>query len=207
MGGPGNGSGELLIKDSSGNIIVQGDSTGLHIYSGSISIQNTSGSAIIDSLGLNSLSTFRSGGTAINPGISTTSTSYSAVPNSTISPLILTRKTNVMIIFTAAGFNFDYPTNGDTAFVKFVDDFDLGNSISHGLGGIWATNASWSTFGTGGTVFNLSINNQVGGESASGAAIFQLAAGTHNFSAQWKSSFGGSAYLNFVDILYLVLGN
>lgn len=59
LGGTENGNGFLVVKDASGSTMVTIDNTGVTINSGSLTIYNQYGSAVIDAYGLNSQTGFK----------------------------------------------------------------------------------------------------------------------------------------------------
>lgn len=107
LGGTTNGNGLLSLKNAAGSEIVKLDNTGMTVTNGSITINNSGGSAIIDSSGLVGTSNFVLGSISGGPGLAHTytSTSEEDVPSSSIS-VILARATPVAFwATTAIGFN------------------------------------------------------------------------------------------------------
>lgn len=210
LGGTSNGNGQLLIRDSLGSIIVQGDNTGLAVYNGSISIQNSSGSSVVDSFGLNSLQSFPSDGTFINPSLTTTSTSFGSVPSSALT-MVLGRSSKVLLSVYAEATNDIYYSNGDYCEVKWLGTSDGGtNSITTPFYGNWAgnLNANWSTFGGGGTVYGLSItfNLQNSSQGIGLSKVFTFPAGTTTLFGQFRSANGGTSFLSTYSLSYVLLG-
>lgn len=124
LGGTANGSGYLSIKDSSGSEIVKGDSTGLTITGGNINIYNSSGSISFDSLGINSASNFKL--TSASPsGTVSCGTTLTPVPGGTLSPIVLTRPTNVLVDLFTFGYNKNVTNDFGYSAVYVCDGVDV----------------------------------------------------------------------------------
>ncbi len=97
LGGAGNGNGVASIKNSGGTEIVRLDNTGIEINNGDISINSASGSVVIDSSGLNSISNFRSYVTDDNSAYYITSSTYVPLTDGTVGTVVVSRQTRALI--------------------------------------------------------------------------------------------------------------
>lgn len=105
LGGTTNGSGVLVVNNQSGSQVVKLDSSGIAVTNGSITIQNSSGSNVIDSSGLVGANVFLGStvtyslGTSTGVGNDTTAwTNWTDVSGMTIN-IILQRTTPVYLFF------------------------------------------------------------------------------------------------------------
>lgn len=96
LGGTSNGNGVLSLRNQSGSEVVKLDNTGMTVTNGSIIIQDSSGSNIIDSAGLVSTNNFQFGGSSNLTLRSTTSSFYGTVPNTTLN-IVLSREANILL--------------------------------------------------------------------------------------------------------------
>ena len=83
LGGTVNGDGFLSVDNNSGTEIVRIDNNGIAVNEGSISIKDSNGTTIIDSLGLVNANIFSHTGQRAGPNQSFTTNSFVDVPNST----------------------------------------------------------------------------------------------------------------------------
>lgn len=133
LGGFGNGSGQLIIKNDSGNVLIVADSagfsgytgtsssiagtlgvninyqldeSGLSIYNGSINIYNNEGTTILDEFGLNSQNNFpfsASSSGGANQTINTYSGSYTDIVGGSLT-FVLRRETTLTFNYGASVF-------------------------------------------------------------------------------------------------------
>jgi len=96
LGGTSNGDGVLSVKNQAGSEVVKLDNTGMTVTNGSITIQNSSGSNIIDSKGIVSTNNFIFGGTSNLTLRSTTSSFYGTIANTSLN-IVLDRTANVLL--------------------------------------------------------------------------------------------------------------
>jgi hypothetical protein len=210
LGGAGNGNGVLQIKDSNGNVIVEGDnggidvnntsgstivrldSSGITVNSGSITINNAGGTNIIDSQGLVSSTNFGVQTSTITGGTTTDdyTISYDPVPGGTI-PLPRTRTTTYMIGMSVNCRN-TAAHDGESVLFKFdINGVQFGPDVLQGglpdISGAIVTN-----------------------QMASAMFITALPVGTSNLVLMFATSGAGSAQisdLNLNQLFAIRLGN
>lgn len=105
LGGTANGNGVLSVSRSDGTEVVRLDNTGLTINQGSITINNSSGSSIIDSNGLVSYNSFFTDSAGVvDPfdatSATTTSTTLVDMPNTTLGTVTINRTTAILTMLT-----------------------------------------------------------------------------------------------------------
>lgn len=105
LGGTVNGNGVLSVKNAAGTEVVKLDNTGITV-SGSVTIKDSSGSTVIDSSGVNSLTSFQSGEVTLSDTRTTTNTSFEAVSGLSLT-LNLARSTKLLISSTLTGRHLD----------------------------------------------------------------------------------------------------
>lgn len=196
LGGTTNGNGLMQVLNASGGTVVQVDNTGISVTGGSVSIKNASGSTIIDSSGLNGLSTFQYGqGSAVTyQDITSVGTaSYTDITNGSVT-VVLARQSNVFLTSTITG---KHNNDGDgIGVIRFTDGgTEIGPHILI------------RTFGTG--EFSIA-------DTHSASFITTLSAGTHAIKLQaTQNNISGTLTLTnesatdgaHTIINYLVLGN
>lgn len=166
LGGTANGNGVLSVRNQSGSEVVLLNSSGITVRNGSITVQDSSGTDIIDSTGLVSTVNFRFGqGTAsADQTITALTPTFSDITGGSVT-IPLTRSTNV---FLTASVTARHNNDGDgIARVRFV----YGGTANTEIG----PNILIRTFGTG--EFNVA-------QTHSTAFVQQFAAGTHTVRLQ-----------------------
>jgi len=191
LGGPNDGNGVLFIKNSTGGTIVKIDSN-------SMVINNISGLNVVDSIGLNSITTFPNDYYFDESGVSTTSETYVDVPNSDLSTLHLDRATNVFIFFSVWGQNdfvFESP-------IQFYDSFYSDGILNMSIVGIPFTEVDYVPPEINDVLYYTYD------QAASQSAILTLDAGDHNFKLQYSNGgiAGTTMYLTTYHLGYIVLG-
>jgi hypothetical protein len=202
LGGTANGSGELLIKDEAGNIIVQGDSAGLAIYDGNLVVQNADATTIIDTDGIISTANFRHNQVLSNTTNTTTSTSYAAVPGSSLTPFTLDRES--VILVTLSGFGFIttfYQDQTYALWVQLVSNID-GSLVQFPIFGQWVTTDVEVDFVNEETHLFLAVGKEI--TTISGFTT--LSAGTHTLSLNFKIVGSGTGTLEGFLHNYTILG-
>ena len=189
LGGAGNGNGYLNIKNSAGAVIVAADNTGLTVNDGSITIQNSGGTNIIDATGLISSTNFANNFYYDDTNIATTSTSYVDVTGSSLS-FTLSRSTNVLISFYAL-----ITTWGNNASYDYATDVAV---AIDGTAQSPAATSGW--YSTTALVFKKT-------DSVSCARIFTLASGSHTIKLQWRTNSNVDANMLTRNLNYMVLGS
>lgn len=94
LGGASNGNGVLSIKNTLGSEIVRGDSSGLTINDGNLTVKDSSGTTIVDSTGLVSTANFGTAGKSGAPNGSLTIDNNWHSVGSSSGTLVNTRSTN-----------------------------------------------------------------------------------------------------------------
>lgn len=225
LGGQDAQSGQLIIRDANGNVIIVADQLGfdgydgsgtstagtlgqninyhlnedgLSIYNGSITIYNNQGTTIIDNFGINSANNFDFGEISLAVAGTTSSTSYVSFPNGTVT-IVNQRTRNLLIQLSAFLRNNNYTVDqSHTASLQIADGTD----------GIFSYNADAQVFteidSTGGTV--NSIVYHTGNEAIVDAVVIQSSAGTHNYNLKYRANNGGSAVLFFPTLIITPFG-
>jgi hypothetical protein len=186
LGGTSNGDGVLSVKNQAGSEVVKLDNTGMTVTNGSITIQNSSGSNVIDSRGLVSTNNFLFGNAQAGTSTtqSTTSTSFIDVNGGSLS-VVLGRSANVLINY---GGNFQRQgLGGDSSMVMrmTLNGTETGPQVIH-----------YVYFG------NI---DDIGAMSHSSSWIAQLPIGTNTLKLQIRTD-GGTCVLSGYSLNYLVLG-
>lgn len=203
LGGTANGAGVLLIKDANGNIIVQGDSTGLTVFDGNLVVQNDDNTTIIDTSGIISTANFATDQVFSNILQTTASTSPQDVTGSSLAPFTLSRSTNLLVTMTAFGYNNNFDADGDASMAIICNDSIDGDLMEFPIVGAYALSDididfvgeswSWST--------NLNL-------SATSMSVYTpLDAGTHTLKLQFYSNSSGTSNLAAYLLNYMILGS
>ena len=103
LGGTNNQSGVFSLKDEGGTEKITMDKTGMTVNDGKITIKDSAGSSIIDSTGLNSLTTFGNSSSVYMPDLpDITTTSYTDIGSATTN-IVTSRSANVLLLVGAVG--------------------------------------------------------------------------------------------------------
>lgn len=201
LGGTANGNGVILIKDSSGNIIVQGDSTGLTIYDGKLTFINSTGGTILDSGGIVSSVAFTTGTATNFTTRTTTSTSFTPLTGGSVPSFVLTRPSKVLINVLSQAYNIAWLIDGSSMTMGCIDSID-GTVLSFPH---YIEAAVTSVSGTGSpfTGFDYNIDHQVQNVSA----FVDMSAGTHSMGLQYKVNGSGTAEVVVTQLGYVILGS
>lgn len=199
LGGTANGDGYFQLKNAAGSVIVTGDNTGLTVTNGSITVNSSDGTTVIDYLGLNSTNNFYSdkvSGGAFN----TTSTSFVNVTSGSLSSLVLDRATRCFVYMAAIGYNSELSeTPPHFGHLSTYDSYS-GTQLSFfdiSFCGIEAV-----AFYGDGTMKGITYM----GQSIFMGLQFSLAAGTHSLNLQMRTT-GGTAYISGFELGLIKLGN
>ena len=107
LGGTLNGNGVLSVKNSSGAEVVALNKDGITVTNGSITIQNSLGTNIIDSNGIVSTNVFIGSQVTKTSSQTTTNTSFEAVSSFNITTGSFSRSTNILLSCTMTGMHYD----------------------------------------------------------------------------------------------------
>lgn len=199
LGGTVNGNGYFQIKNASGSVIVTGDNTGLTVSSGSITVNSSNGTTVIDALGLNSANNFYSD-FASGGAFNTTNTAFVNVTGGSLSSLVLARDTKCFIYMASLGYNgelsedpphFGHLATYDTYSGTQLQYFDIP------FCGIEAV-----AFYGDGTYKQITYM----GQSVFLGRQFTLAAGTHTLNLQMRTT-GGTSFISGFELGLIKLGN
>lgn len=185
LGGSANGNGQLLIKDSGGTVKVQGDNAGLHIYGGSITIENKSSGTAVDSLGIVSITGFGNAQQITGGANQTFSSTAEVGVNNSQFTFTTARDTNLLFAFSA---NMYLIEPGTTSYAYSILRLNVDGSVTSSL------------------VMHPGNDQK---RTYSNQAIATLPSGTHtaNLSGQLTSVSGSaSMYLADWSLLYIKLG-
>ena len=188
LGGTNNGNGVLNVNNAAGSNVVTLNNTGLTVTNGSVTIQNTSGSTIIDSQGLVSTTNFLSDsffGTNVQ---SFSSTSFTDYPNGSLS-VVLARQAKVLITYS-----------GDVSFSGISINTEYGASVALNLNGTIQNYPSRISLEWSETQANQVYT------STGKSQIYTLPAGTHAIKLQVANLEGVNSNVGNVSLLYMVLG-
>jgi hypothetical protein len=187
LGGTANGNGVMQVLNSSGGTVVTVNNSGVSVTNGNISIQDSSGTTILDATGLVSTANFAADSVTAGTSTNTTSTSYVDIGSSSIS-FTLSRQSRVLVIYSVKLGNSAAGSNGDNTIVCLnVDGSDDQGPTITGTGTPWS----------GGLILTTSAVS----------TIQTLAAGSHTLKLRVKSTdSGATAYTQQATITYLVLG-
>lgn len=184
LGGTTNGNGYAEIKNNAGSTIVTIDNNGITVTGGSISITNSSGTEVIDALGVNSVNNFYND--SASGGVFDSSTDSPVnITSGSLSSFVLPRATECYIYMTGNGQNYKV---GENCYTYTYDSY-LGGTITN---------------------FTCNFNGQYDGTAYFNqlfylGRIFLLAAGTHQLNMQiYRSS--GTAHLAGWELGLIQLG-
>jgi hypothetical protein len=155
---------------------------------------------VADATGLVSTVNFTHAQVTVNPGTSTSSSSFVDVPGSTLSSFTLSRATYVIILMTVLAFNDSAITSGavDSIEVQALDSID-GAIANVSASGICVTKV---TIVGSSTSFDQVVTDQW----VSNAVIARLSAGTHTLKSQYRAVGGGNAFVDSINLAYVILG-
>jgi hypothetical protein len=195
LGGTENGNGFLIVRNAAGGTICTIDNTGITVTTGSITINNSAGSTIIDQYGLKSSTSFIPVYESMADGTIVGTTPYTV---GTIGTLSLARNTSIM--FTLRGYLADKEVVTTTV-----------NSVNQGISTVWISldtpdfsyviigGSGMRNWTDGGTALNTYT------EQVTDTSIFIVPAGTYSVNiyaansetgtALWWNVYGG--YSNF----------
>lgn len=202
LGGTANGNGVMQVLNSSGGTIVTADNQGITINGGSITINDVSGSTIIDGFGVNSINQFPSDGFSNNSTHTTTSASYVDVPGSsfTITPS-QTRNYLFNIFVAALAAGGGWIENGYGVDLQLYDN-TAGTAVITGLyaTGQAATHVFFPGPGT------ISVTERMSSQDVTFSDILSVSGGTHTYTLQYRVNGGGTAEIDTFIISYVGLG-
>jgi hypothetical protein len=123
LGGNGNGNGVVIVKNASGGTVAQLDYSGLTINNGSITINNNSGSPVVDAYGVNSQNVFVNAA-AINSGTSQiiSGTVETPLKGGTLTFISNRNNINYVFMWQAECFLIEPGTNSANAFIRLRID-------------------------------------------------------------------------------------
>ncbi len=187
LGGTANGNGYFQIKNEGGSVIVTGDKNGITVSDGSIVINDTGGTLVVDSSGIKSTTQFPNGGITVGSISNTSSTSFVDVPGASIT-FSLSRTANILVIFDIVGLHLSNSGAGGNCYtILNVDGTAQAKTLE--TPGRMAPDAS--------TVY---------GQTAGASSILTLGAGSHTLKLQYRTTQNEDAYINFPSITYTTLG-
>lgn len=187
LGGSGNGSGQLIVNDSSGSTRVQINNTGIYVTDGSLTFLNSTGGTVLDSSGLVSLTSFSAASLQGSGEGTITGTAYTDV-----SPMAMTvvplRNQKILLFACVTGKNDD-KGNGYFAQAR-----------------VFQTNPVGGTYEAGNAMYisGRYYENTPGYASAATQEIFQVEAGTNVFKLQARTS--NAAATTMVDLGNTIMG-
>ena len=198
LGGTNNTSGVLSLKDEGGTEKILMDKDGMVVSDGKITINNPSGSTVLDSYGLNSSVNFWGAGTNGTDTLLFAGTAWQSVAGGTLPPMILSRTTNVYNYLNVSVFDYG-------CFGFIYGEFGLwdGTTLLQNLPVLGNLKTQISVDGGGhvGTI-SYAVSSQI----AYTGAILPLEAGTHTLILKGRSEGGGTANLASWSIGANVLG-
>lgn len=169
----------------------------------SITIKDATGSIVIDSGGLNSLTNFANGNTTIIPTpASTDTTDFSAIVTGLTITFTLTRTANVYIFANTTGGSGGAGTTNQFAIFQMGVDGSATGSQSRVVGHIYQTSSPFS-YANQAFIYNESVNL---------SNIVQLASGSHTIDVRYATSTSGVGAMansgNYSSTIgYIVLGS
>lgn len=187
LGGTNNGNGNFVLRNSAGSTIVTGNNNGITVTNGSITINNSGGTSVLDSTGL----------------VSTANFSNNNVTRGTLQAI--TGGTSFVDI-TSSSMSFNLARN--TAMLFFVNaNLNLIESGTNTCNGVMFVNIDGINSNERG-IFCKSGNNS---QKSFGLPYFTiLSSGTHTVKLQARlESFAGTAAFNINEywFSYILLGN
>ena len=197
LGGTANGDGVLQVMNALGGTIVTVNNNGISVSNGSITIQNSSGSSVLDYLGVSSQNNFNGVSLFGNPLQTTSSTSFVNITGGTITPLVLTRESRVLLFFWFYGYNDAILPDRRSIEARIYDQTSGSVYINNYCAGIPITTVDFDTFTGAYYVMAQSVYRQ---------GIGNLSAGTYNWNLQYKAVGGGNAFCANFEMGYMVLG-
>ena len=186
LGGTNNGNGLLNVQNQAGANIVTLNNTGMTVTDGSILIQNSSGSSVIDSNGVNSLTNFQSNAFVLS-GTQTITNTESDI-NNTTGTIIVGRSSKYLFITNV---NADLVYGGTTA---------KSNIVYFNLDG---TNQDPVAKVNG---FNGDGQNTILKTTYGLTHLVTLDPGTHVVKLRLKNDNAGGANISDASLVYVALG-
>ncbi len=188
LGGTSNGNGLLSVKNNLGSEVVRADSTGLTVTNGSIIIQNSAGSNVLDSTGIVSTTNFASDSVTASAETKRNNNAYADLDSMTLTTPSFTRDTKVFSLFTCN----NRPANLTNAsdYTQYMLNIDGTNQTQ-----MPAYNLQYE--GASGYANLLSTSIQL---------MSTLGTGTHIIKAVWRTGGVGDASTFDRVLTYLVLG-
>lgn len=154
LGGTTNGNGLLSVKNAAGSEVVKLDNTGILVTGGSVTINNTSGSAVIDSLGVVGNVVFTAGTSTqgtIQDIAGTTFTNVGGLAGT----IVLSRSNPVLFFISAETLTY----NVTVQYTKFrLSNVNVGTTIYPGTGAA----AYWRiVHDTPGEVYHFALTHMI----------------------------------------------
>lgn len=133
LGGSGNGNGVLEVRNASGGTVVQLDYNGLTINNGSITINNNSGSPVVDAYGVNSQNVFVNSGVVNNSLVQTVSgTTEVSLTGGTMTFISNRNNINYLFLYTVEAYLVENPPSDTTyGYIRlYVDGVGYNPSVN-----------------------------------------------------------------------------
>lgn len=194
LGGTTNGNGLLSVRNQLGNEIVKLDNTGLTVTNGSVTIQNSGGTNVIDATGLVSTANFSFSGTSNATLRNITSGTDFPIPNGTLVTSSFTRTVNTLINISAQ------------CLIRLPSDTIESAGIKLYIDGTAQENSPFDMAFRDGRVYSLgTTETQSRRYNLYASQIVSLGTGTHNLVIQGQTT-GGTLQLLVTNLTYISLG-
>lgn len=191
FGGTNSGSGVVSVLNNAGSEVVRLDGTGITVRNGSINIQNSSGSSVIDSGGLVSSAAFSGTSSVIGAAEDTTSSEdqWITTPGGTLT-LARSRSTWYLV-----GMSVNCANKRSYSADLVLFRFQLNGTT---IGPLVAQSGESGTYTSG----------LVAVQTASSSFVYNAPSGTNDLILQWSRWGGGTALINatapYVNQLYAI---